>query len=62
MGSTCDTVVRIVVGPTKSPICPFARPATPFTKDRTFVKSRFSCACSTCALAADTIACAASFA
>ena len=42
MGCTCETVVRIVLGPTRSPICPLARPATPSIKERTLVKLKFS--------------------
>ena len=38
MGSTCDTVASKVEGPTRSPICAVAMPATPSRSDRTFVK------------------------
>ena len=62
MGSTCETEVRMELGPTRFPICTRAMPAIPLTSDVTFVNSTFSSACSTLAFAARTSACAPSFA
>ena len=51
IGSTCDTVVSSVAGPTRSPICAVAMAATPSMSDVTFVNPRLSCAVSTAAVA-----------
>ena len=59
MGSSCETVVRSVWGPTRSPIWAVAMAATPSMSDVTRVKPTFSWAVSTAALADSRVACAA---
>src|ERR1700747_701815 len=59
IGSTLEMVVILDVGPTRSPTCAVAIPATPSMGQYTLVQSRFSCACSPMALPASTCALAA---
>ena len=62
MGSTCETDVKIELGPTRLPIWTCAIPAIPSNSDVTFVHSRLSSACSTAALFDSTAAWAPSLA
>ena len=60
IGSTCDTVVSSVVGPTRSPIWALAMAAMPSISEVIRVKRRFSSALSTAASAEACAACAVS--
>ena len=57
IGSTVETAVKApVLGPTRSPMPTFARPATPSTGAVTFVKARFNAACCNAAFATSMLA------